>query len=106
MAFGQFNQIITGTRKTTGEYVNGVWTPAVPAPLTIASSVQPTTGDDMQRLPEGRRIDAAYTLRSKSEIRNGDVFDLFGVDHEVVRVEPWQNGVIPHYMALTVAVQP
>ena len=101
MAFEQFNQTLTGTRKSGGAYVNGVWTPSV-----IRSSVQPSSDKELKLLPEGRREDGAYTLRSKSEILEGDVFDIYGEDHEVTKRQVWQNGVIPHYLGIATKVQP
>ena len=105
MAFAQFNQIVTGTRKTGGAYVDGVWTPAASAAISIATSVQPASDNELKLLPEGRREDGTYALRSRSEILTGDVFLIYGEPHEVIKRQVWQNGVIPHYMGLAVREQ-
>ena len=106
MAFAQFNKTLAGSRKGSGSYVGGVWVPGSAAQITIAASVQPASENELKLLPEGRREDGAYALRSKQEIRAEDVFPIYGDDHEVLRVQVWQNGVIPHYLGLAVRVQP
>lgn len=105
MAFGQFNQTVTGTRKNGGSYVAGVWTPAATSALSIAASVQPASENELKLLPEGRREDGAYALRSRSEILMGDVFLIGGEPHEIIKRQVWQNGVIPHYLGLAVREQ-
>lgn len=102
MAFAEFNQTVTGTRLGAGSYVNGVWTPSVPVALSIESSVQPASENQLLLLPEGRRTDGAYALRSESEIREKDVFSIYGNDHEVLRVQVWQNSIIPHWLGIAV----
>lgn len=102
MAFVEFNQTVNGVRRAAGTYVNGVFVPGAETPLSIESSVQPASEIELRLLPEARREDGAYSLRSESEIRNGDIFTLFGDEYEVLRLQVWQNGVIPHYMAVAV----
>lgn len=102
MAFVEFNQTVTGVRRAAGTYVNGVFVPGAETPLSIESSVQPASEIELRLLPEARREDGAYSLRSESEIRNGDIFTLFGDEYEVLRLQVWQNGIIPHYLCIAV----
>lgn len=106
MAFGQFNSPLTGTRPAGGTYVAGFWTPAAPLPIAVQGSVQPARDEELALLPEGRRKDGAYTIRSFQEIQEGDVFVLFGASHEVLRRQVWQNGVISHYLGVAVRMHP
>lgn len=102
MAFGQFNQTVSGERKTAGAYVDGVWADGVPAPISIATSVQPASENELKLLPQGRREGGAYALRSKTEILEGDIFLIGGDRHEVIKRQIWQNGVLPHYLGIAV----
>ena len=105
MAFTQFNQLITGSRKTIGTYVNGVWIEGAHVIISILTSVQPSNNLELQLLPEGRREQGAYTLRSTSEIINGDMFTINSEQYEVLGIQVWQNKVIPHYLAVAVRTQ-
>lgn len=104
--FAEFNQTITGTRPATGSYVDGVWTAGADAALSIEASVNPSTAQELQLLPEGRRTDGAYTLCTETEVLEGDVFSIYGDDHEVIRRQVWQNGILPHYLAICVRMHP
>jgi len=106
MAFAEFNQTLSGTRNAAGSYVNGVWVNGAPANISLACSVQPSTGKEILLLPEGRRTESAYTLRSVAEIKEGDKFTIFGDVHEVLKVQVWQNGIISHYLGVATRIQP
>ena len=105
MAFSAFERQIDGHRKTGGSYVNGDWVEAVPTDISVMSSVQPSPNKDLMLLPEGRREGGAYSLYSTSELRNGDVYFLYGDAYEVLAVEVWQNGILPHYKAVAARMQ-
>lgn len=105
MAFDEFNQTLTGIRPSGGGYVNGVWTPGPFDPITIGASVQPSNENELKLLPEGRRVDGAYSLRSFTEIKEKDIITIYGDDYEVLKVQSWLNGVINHYLAIAVRVQ-
>lgn len=105
MAFSQFNQPVTGFRRAPGSYVNGDWVAGASVALLIQASVQPASDKDLKLLPEGRREEAAYAIYSRTEIRNADIFVLFGFEHEVLQVAVWQNRVLPHYKAIAVRMQ-
>ena len=100
MAFSQFNQSIPRSRRSPGAYILGVWTPGGVIADTIEASVQPASRDDLKLLPEGRRVEGAYSIRSTAEIRAEDVLTLYGVAHEVIATERWGNAVLPHWLGL------
>lgn len=105
MAFGIFNQTVRMRRPVLGEYVGGVWTDYPPIETSIQTSVQPVQPSKLQLLPEGRRLDARFTLYSKQEIKEQDEVLLRGTWYEVLHVAPWQNGILPHYMGIAVKKQ-
>lgn len=105
MAFGIFNQTVRMQRPVLGEYVDGVWVDYPPIQLTVKSSVQPVTPSKLQLLPEGRRLDARFTMYSKDELREQDEVFLRGAWYEILHVAPWQNGILPHYMAIAAKKQ-
>ncbi len=79
-----------------------------PATIEIYASCQPASGQDMQSLPEGRRNKEAYVLYTATELFTADVKTKRSADqvkigqywYEVVKVGPFQSGVIPHYRAI------
>jgi hypothetical protein len=96
------------TRYNPTTYVNGIPQPATFTNIPITASVQPTTGEEMLSLPEGRRNKKTFSLFTSTKINlivggaNPDQIDIFGERYEVVRVEPWQNnppvfGIVNHF---------
>lgn len=95
-------------RKNAGSYVNGQWVDGGETLIPITASVQPTTGEEMLSIPEGRRNRKTYSLFTSTKIElihsgaNPDQIDIFGERFEIFRVEIWQNhppifGVVNHY---------
>lgn len=95
-------------RKSGGAYVNGIWVEGSETLIPITASIQPTTGEDLLSLPEGRRNKKTYSLFTSTDVnlivsgKNPDQVVIFGERYEVVRVEPWQNnppifGVVNHF---------
>lgn len=95
-------------RQSLGAYVNGLWVPAGETLIVITASIQPTTGEEMLSIPEGRRDRKSYALFTSTDVNvivggaNPDQVQIFGERYEVVRVEPWQNnppvfGIVNHY---------
>ncbi|PZQ49752.1 MAG: hypothetical protein DI556_09785 [Rhodovulum sulfidophilum] len=107
--FPEFSRTVTGTRRAPGTYVDGIHQPGTSAPISIFASIQPSSTRDRQLilrlLPEGRREESSFKLRAAEEIRTGDQFELYGTVHEILSVEVWRNGQIPHYTALAVRMQ-
>ena len=97
----------------TGSYVGGKYQIVLGIPESIRGTFQPATGDDLQSLPEGRRLDQTFRIFTKSQLTGptqdnqgaGDLITVFGNDYEVVQVQPWQNTIISHYSALVQGVK-
>lgn len=106
--FSVFRQPIPGWRRPKGTWVGGVFQPAPnPEPITIRASIQPASGSQLERLPQGKRTNATYALRADDVIQeamaddnDADVFEFYGRKWEVVDLRVWQNGIINHYEAL------
>lgn len=97
MAFLQFNQTLSGFIPGAQTNVSGKLSQTAAAPFTIEASIQPASGNDLELLPEGRRVDSTYIVFSKDEIQENWRLTLFGQDFTCIKVEVWRNEVIPHY---------
>jgi hypothetical protein len=65
---------------------------SAPSTLSISASVQPLSGRDLQRLPEGMRAAERlklYTTTPLAAIGAPDVVTIDGDDYEVEHVERW-----------------
>jgi hypothetical protein len=82
------------------------------ATLTIKASVQPLPAKEAQEvadLTQGRRAYRIYTdtrLYKASDNTVADRIQILGEDFEVMDVEEWNNGLIPHYKCLAVSLVP
>lgn len=56
---------------------------------TVTAAVQPVTGEDLRRLPEGLRASAAVTVWAAGELQLGDVLVYEGRRYSVGHVEKW-----------------
>lgn len=99
-----FRKPQTVKRFAGGKYVKGRWVADEESEtLQIMASVQPVTNDDMQNLPEGKRIERAvkiYTdelLRVEGTDEQGDIILWQGREYRVIAIAPNQMGVISHY---------
>lgn len=87
------------TRRTVGAVVRGVSQPTVDASLMITASIQPATGQDLLRLPEGRRTNLTRVIFTTTELLTGDQGEpneadlviIDGLSWEVQHVERWQD---------------
>lgn len=110
MSFAVFRKPVTVNRPGAGSYVDGFWQQGAPSQLTIQASVQPASQDDMELLPEGRRITGGYrlytndTLNLASGTQNADRVVINGADYEVMAEADWSNGIIPHKSYLVARV--
>lgn len=98
-------------RKNAGAYVNGQWVEGGETLIVITASVQPTSGEELLSIPEGRRNRKNYALFTSTPIDllhglndsiNPDQIEIYGERYEIVRVEVWQNnppvfGIVNHY---------
>lgn len=73
-------------------------------------SVQPTSGEELQLLPEGRQNESSFTLfgseklKSVSENTNPDLVEIDGKKYEVSRVDVWQNQILNHYRIIVTKI--
>lgn len=98
-------------RKNPGSFVEGRWVEAGETLIPITASIQPTSGEEMLSVPEGRRNRKTYSLFTSSKVEvihglnnsvNPDQIEIYGERYEIVQVEVWQNnppifGVVNHY---------
>lgn len=110
-AFEVFRQPLVLYRRNPGAFVNGIWVEGIETAIPITASVQPTTGEEMLSIPEGRRNRKTYSLFTSTKIdvihglnnsTNPDQIEIYGGRYEIVRVEIWQNnphvfGIVNHY---------
>lgn len=93
------NATITITHRVEVPRVLGRTQPPTTATVSALASVQPTSGKDLQRLPEGRNTQDLISVWTLAELLLGDVGagilpDLItyaGGTSEVEHVEPWTN---------------
>ena len=104
---------LTGKRPATGSWSKGRFTEGAYTALSLRASVQPLSpGARMQSLPEGRRESSAFTLFTLTELmtvdvnddHNPDIITIYGLEYEVMDVQNWQNGTIPHYEAVVAKI--
>lgn len=105
MAFGEFNQKLTGDIPGTPTNVGGVMQPGMPTPLEVKASVQPSSTNDLKMLPEGRRVYESYTVMTKDEIKEQYRLTIYGDLYECISAKVWKNGIISHYKAVMQKVQ-
>jgi len=98
-------------RKNPGSFVNGRWIELGETLIPITASIQPTSGEEMLSVPEGRRNRKTYSLFTSTQIElihglnnsvNPDQIEIYGERYEIVQVEVWQNnppvfGIVNHY---------
>lgn len=87
-------------RKNAGSYVAGKWVDGTLIPSLVAfASIQPMTGKEMVRIPEGdrnreRKVAYSADLLKVAEPTSGtkaDIVTVDGQDFEVESVEPWTD---------------
>lgn len=86
------------TRTTPSTYdSDGRLVPGVEAVLTITASIQPASGRDLQRLPEGLRTFETRVIYTTTELftqgpnQAPDIVAVEGFAYEVQMVEQWGN---------------
>ena len=80
---------LTINRPGPTTYPNGRGVDGPATQTQITASVQPASGRDLLRLPEGQRTREALLVLSKGEMQLRDTFDLNGSTYEVGHVKPW-----------------
>lgn len=92
------HQSATRSRRT-GSWVAGVWTDGAPATLAFTGTIQPARGNDLQRLPEGRRNEEAIRIITRTELRTAqagtstqaDLITWAGATWEVDQVQTYDG---------------
>lgn len=109
MAFAIFNKAISGARREPGAYVDMTWVDGASVAYTLQGSIQPAAAKDtsrlLERMPEGARIQSAFKVYTKTAVQLGDILILNGEPHEIMMVDVWQNGILPHFCATGVKMQ-
>jgi hypothetical protein len=103
MGFEQFRGPLTVTRET-GDYDNGYWVGDAPVQVEIQASVQPANDKQRKNVPEGYDVDSVLELGTEDELfvaergdnRKSDTVEYGGQQYDVIRLERWQNQIIPH----------
>lgn len=91
-----FTDTYTVTRRSPSAYVAGRLQASTTSTFTISACVQPIAGIDLQRLPEGMRVEegrsvwSAATLLTKGPAQDPDFIEIDGDTYEVVSSEAWQ----------------
>lgn len=100
--FAIFRKPLSVTRYAPGAYVDGFWVEGAPSTIQITASVQPASAEDMQTLPEGRRLTGAYRLFTDDTLfvadgqQQADVVQIDGHPYETMTTAHWHNGIVPH----------
>lgn len=98
---------LTGTRKTGGSYdASGRFQPGANAALSFEGNVQPLSGLDLERLPEGFRTTAQKKLYTTALLvvePEPDVLVYRGVSYQVAQLSDWTPlGSFNRYLLLKV----
>jgi hypothetical protein len=98
-------------RQTPGQYVRGRWVDGPgPTEFNVDGTIQPTTGDKLQTLLEGKRIQSIMEIITSTPLRaadpktatKGDIATINEQEYEIVQVMPWQNNILPHYSCIAI----
>lgn len=120
--FEFFRTPIQIRRPVTGSYVNGKYVGETFLTIDATASVQPTTGEEVQLLPEGRRDSQTYAMYTSTQIygiepqtplHNPDQVLILkppfeGLVFEVVQINTWQNNsnfnIVNHYKYIAMRI--
>lgn len=96
----------TVTRETDGADVDGRWVPGSTTTLSVDASVQPVTGDAMEDLPQGIRVEDVRILWTVTELRTeksgtgADLIAIGDLSYRVFKVEYF--GILSSFYRVTV----
>lgn len=105
------SQSIKVLRPTSGHYVNGRWEDAgAPEIFNISGTVQPTTGEKLEVLLEGKRAEKIVEIITSTKLRatnpetqtKGDNVEIDGEVFEIIQALGWRNGLLPHYSCIAI----
>lgn len=100
-------------RMMPGEYVRGEWVEGASTEVGIMASVQPTTGRDLEALPEGNRSSSTVKIYTDDRLKTTDpqgqqqpdLIVYMGDRYKVICEAPNQSGVINHFKYLAELVK-
>ncbi len=97
---------ITVTRTAAGSYVSGRWIAGDPTNYDAAGNIQPLSGTDLQKLPEGDREHAQLKIYTAFALQNGDVVTrASGLRFEAQAVSDWTAFSLPHFKAILMRIE-
>ena len=80
----------TVTRTARGSTVKGKTAAGTTSTVSVVAAAWPATGDDLKRLPEGRRTSEALNLMTATELYAGGQGDAYEADTVSIRGESWE----------------
>lgn len=93
--------------KTEGTYVKGVWNECSSIDVNFTGTFQPANGKELELLPEGKRNHSIYKIfanltndfTSFDDLKQLEADNIIynGSTYQVIKVEKWDNGLIPHW---------
>lgn len=98
---------------TVDKFGSPVQGQAIYTPFTLNNStVQPYTGEDLAVIDTGFQNKKTFVIFTETKVTEGDEDSLTKPDevmvfdewYRVVKVKPWQVGVIPHYEVTVVKI--
>lgn len=95
----------TVTRKAAGTYVKGIWSDGATSTFSASGSLQPVSAYTAKALLEGSRLTTMQEFITGTKLIATDPLtqitgDTISIDNEiwvVIKVDGWQNGILPHY---------
>ncbi len=78
--------------------------PDIEVEITIQGNLQPSTGEDLQKLEDGYRLEDVMVLFSHEELKEGDLISYKGELLGIEKDQSWDPlfSPIPHYRYLAV----
>lgn len=100
-AIRYFHEDVNVRRAPAGSYVDGKWVQGSSTIVPIKAAIQPITGENLQRIAEGRNIKYAISIYTNDTLKGADISsktqpDIIEWDSklfEVDKVGNW-NGII------------
>lgn len=98
---------MTLQHNTEGSYIKGVWTEGSQVEIPFRGTFQPASGKELEILPEGKRSKSVYKIfanlnndfTSFDDLKQLEADNIIydGMIYQVIKVEKWNNGLIPHW---------
>ena len=95
---------------SAGSYDKGRWVEGEETKEVFSGSWQPANGQDLYKLPQGKRSDATFKVFAPIEMSftaadakngvSGDRIEKDGERYEVILASQWDNGLLPHWELL------